>query len=99
MRKFLKENWLNLIFVLVFSAYLIFSFIRQASFLFLENVFLLIIGYLFLILLQKKKNRPEIKTHGCRIMDRDVYTYFDPDNNGRRHIRSFAQRACSRSKI
>jgi hypothetical protein len=40
-----------------------------------------IIGGIFAIKLQKKKNRPEIKTHGCRIMDRDVYTYFDPDNN------------------
>lgn len=40
-----------------------------------------VIGGYFAIKLQQKKNRPEIKTHGCRIMDRDVYTYFDPDNN------------------
>jgi len=40
-----------------------------------------IIGGYLAIRLQQKKNRPEIKTHGCRIMDRDVYTYFDPDND------------------
>lgn len=40
-----------------------------------------VIGGYFAIKLQQKKNLPEIKTHGCRIMDKDVYTYFDPDNN------------------
>ena len=39
------------------------------------------IGGCFAIQLQRKKNRPEVKTHRCRIMDGDIYTYFDPDND------------------
>jgi hypothetical protein len=40
-----------------------------------------IIGGYFAIQLQRKKNRPKPTTHKCRIMDGDIYTYFDPDNN------------------
>lgn len=79
--KFLKENWSGLFLILLFIIYLISSHIQQSFWVFLEEVVLLIIGYSFLVILQKKKNRPEIITHGCRIMDIAVYTYFDPDNN------------------
>lgn len=40
-----------------------------------------IFGLIAGIYIQRKKNRPEVVTHGCRILGQDVYTYFDPDNN------------------
>jgi len=39
-----------------------------------------IIAGLFNIAVQRKKNRPELISHGCRLLDQNVYTYFDPNN-------------------
>lgn len=39
------------------------------------------IGFISGYYIQKLRNRPEITTHGCRILDKQVYTYFQSDNN------------------
>lgn len=79
-KTWLKENWFELIFLLLIVVFVL-KLPQQDAIPFLKEIILLIIGYAFAILLQRKKNRPKIVPHGCRILGQDVYTYFDPDNN------------------
>lgn len=76
----LKNNWLETFFLLLIVIFII-KLPQQHAIPFFKEIILLIIGYIFAILLQRKKNRPEVVTHGCRILGQPVYTYFDPDNN------------------
>lgn len=46
----------------------------------IKGIFFVLGGGIFGYFIQKLKNRPQITTHGCRISDLDVYTYFDSKN-------------------